>query len=235
LEEINLSPEVIDSLLGRTVMASILPEEQPLTRRIDPDRVGDEPAVLLDPEGISWNDYLPARVQFTDSESRVWRLPRFWLDGVPDAPPSAPVTDEAIVSEEINLPTEWDLSDINVTSLAALRAASCRTHVVVSIALNGSVQVHWCDPEGVTWRLPGNWRRRLVKLPDREILMVQGVPEDVANDFGRQVVAVNYHPGSLCCLPDHYRFRDDRGGKWPVRIADCGVVGFGNSPREVPA
>ncbi len=26
------------------------------------------------------------------------------------------------------------------------------------------------------------------------------------------------------CLPDCYRFRDDRGRRWPVRIEDCSIV-----------
>ena len=68
-------------------------------------------------------------------------------------------------------------------------------------------------------------------LPDKNTLVAQGIPNDVAAECGSTIVSVNYHFGSLCCLPEHYRFRDGRGGKWPIRIEDCTVVGFGNGPK----
>jgi len=48
------------------------------------------------------------------------------------------------------------------------------------------------------------------------------------------VVSVNYHPGSLCCLPEHYRFRDEERNKWRVKIRDCFLIGYGDA-EEHPA
>jgi len=48
-----------------------------------------------------------------------------------------------------------------------------------------------------------------------------------------KVVSVNYHPGSLCCLPDGYRFRDGHGGKWPVRAAECVLIGYGDREEKL--
>jgi hypothetical protein len=66
-------------------------------------------------------------------------------------------------------------------------------------------------------------------LPSYEVLVAQEVPEDVAERFAGKVVSVNYHPGSLCCLPDCYRFRDEEKNRWPVFIRDCLVMGFGDA------
>jgi len=49
-------------------------------------------------------------------------------------------------------------------------------------------------------------------LPKAAVLIAQGVPGDVAERFGQVIVSVNYHPGSLCCLTEQYRFRDGDGG-----------------------
>jgi hypothetical protein len=53
---------------------------------------------------------------------------------------------------------------------------------------------------------------------------------DMAEEFADRIVTVNYHPGSLRCLPDGYRVRDGQGGKWPVRADDCVVVGCARIP-----
>jgi hypothetical protein len=68
-------------------------------------------------------------------------------------------------------------------------------------------------------------------LPSREVLASQGIPEDVAGDYAGMIVSVNYHPGSLCCLRDQYRFRDSDGNRWPVRISDCKLIGYGDQPE----
>ena len=71
-----------------------------------------------------------------------------------------------------------------------------------------------------------------VKLPKADVLVSQGMPDDVAKEYAGKIVSVNYHPGSLCCLPRHYRFRDAAGNRWPVRIRDCVLVGLGDAVAE---
>ena len=90
LEEINLPPEVANSVAGAMVTVQMLPEERALTRRIEPNAVGphDTP-VLIDQDGKIWNDYRPVRVRFTDPNGRMWRIPRHWLKYVPQGPSQA--------------------------------------------------------------------------------------------------------------------------------------------------
>ncbi|MGA2263435.1 MAG: hypothetical protein ABSH28_18615 [Acidobacteriota bacterium] len=70
-------------------------------------------------------------------------------------------------------------------------------------------------------------------LPAYDLLLENGVPPDVAEEFAGKAVSVNYHPGSLCCLPDGYRFRDGHGGKWPVRAVDCLLLGYGDRDERL--
>ena len=79
-----------------------------------------------------------------------------------------------------------------------------------------------------------DWRKHRVKLPECDVLVSQGFPDDVAEEYAGKIVSVNYHPGTLCCLQDQYRFRDTEGHRWPVRIGDCVLVGLGDAV-EVPA
>ena len=65
-----------------------------------------------------------------------------------------------------------------------------------------------------------------------EVLAAQDVPPEIAAKFSEQVVTVNYHPGSMCCLPRQYRFRDGEGGRWPVRVEDCVLVGYGDAEES---
>jgi hypothetical protein len=51
------------------------------------------------------------------------------------------------------------------------------------------------------------------------------VKSPTAEEFSKKVVSVNYHPGSLCCIPDQYRFRDSDGNRYPVYIKDCLLLG----------
>ena len=90
------------------------------------------------------------------------------------------------------------------------------------------IEASWCDPDGVHWRILSDWRRRIVRLPDAPILANEGVAARMPDRCAMQTVSVNYHPGSLCCMPEYYRFRDVYGDKWPVRILDCELLGFGN-------
>ena len=85
---------------------------------------------------------------------------------------------------------------------------------------------------GKAWRVPHDWRRRRIRLPDCGGLLRNGLPPDIAEELGGRIVEVNYHPGSLCCLRGGYRVRDGRGGRWPVGAADCVVVGFGDEAER---
>jgi hypothetical protein len=57
------------------------------------------------------------------------------------------------------------------------------------------------------------------------VVVCQGISDDVAKTFENRAVSVNYHPGSLCCLPEQYRFRDEEGNRWPLFIRDCDLLG----------
>jgi hypothetical protein len=194
-------------------MCESCPREQRFGRRLERNRIGpDDSPFLIAPDGTMWIDYRPVRVQFTDTQGRTWRISRHWLGGVPTQPDfDLPVVNEMLFTEELNLPMDWDLSDVNINSRRAVRCAGQPASVSVRILPGGVTIVKWCDPEGGVWRLPHDWRRRRIMLPSREVLAAQGVHDDVASECAGQIVSVNYHPGSLCCLPEHYRFRDGRG------------------------
>ena len=230
LEEINMPEDLASALAGQRVDVEVLPEEPPATRRID---MHDLPAglpVLIDPEGAAWNDYWPIRVLYRDAGGRAWRLPRHWLsDGVSPVVEASryEVTHELCWGEIWCPPTWWDLCDINIPERASSEVRG-GTWIEVSIAPGEVARVSWKDGSGSMWRIPHDWRRRRIRLPDRDGLLRNGLPQDIADEFGGRIVAVNYHPGSLCCLRDGYRVRDGRGGRWPVRAADCVVVGFGD-------
>lgn len=196
-----------------------------MTRKIAPDQTDGESPYLMDHGGLLWNDYRPVRVQFADDQGRLWRCPRFWLDGIPELSEYAAVE----ADEEINLPTEWDLGDINIAPVAANSGAGRPVPIEVRTR-SGVIETTWRDSEGAQWRMPPDWRRRVVRLPDAPILAAEGLPRGMADRYAMQIVAVKYHPGSLCCMPEHYRWRDVYGSKWPVRISDCELVGFG-TPR----
>ena len=104
--------------------------------------------------------------------------------------------------------------------------------IEVRVAPGEIPKVFWKGPSGRMWRIPNDWRRRRIKLPNRDGLLRNNFPLYVAEEFGGRIVAVNYHPGSLCCLSDEYRVRDGQGGKWPVKVADCVVVGFGDEAER---
>jgi len=230
LEEINMPEDLASALAGQTVDVEVLPEEPPATRRIDPDDPPPGLPILIDPEGAAWNDYWPIRVLYREAGGRAWRLPRHWLSGG-----VSPVVEAGRYEATHGLcwgeiwcpPTWWDLCDINIPERASLEVRG-GTWVGVSIAPGGVARVSWKDGSRGMWRIPHDWRRRRILLPDRDGLLRNGLPQDIADEFGGRIVAVNYHPGSLCCLRDGYRVRDGRGGKWPVRAADCVVVGFGD-------
>jgi hypothetical protein len=229
LEEINLPTELAREIAGTTVQVQMFPEEEAGTRRVEPD---DYP-LLVDSEGNCWNDYRPLRIFYAGPGGRVWRFPRRWLPDWPanvepsfDAEPA--VSRELAFAEEFQLPTIWDLWSNNIP-LERVNGISAITEVEVRVSPPNQVRVYWRDAEGTVWRLPHDWRRRRIQLPAEEVLAAQGIPADVAAENAHKILSVNYHPGSLCCLKEHYRFRDSEGHKWPVKIADCLVLGYGNA------
>jgi hypothetical protein len=232
LEEANLPSALAASLAGKRVSVQILPEEEAGTRRVDPR---PESSMWRDPEGNYWNDYQPLRVLFTGPDGKRWRLPRRWVDpedkaSVPDVPDR--VTRAATWREELNLPSRWDLEEINIEFMEAVKAAGRVTVVEVHVAPRRPVKVLWRDSSGAIWRIPHDWRKRRIKLPGYDVLVGQAVPAEVAKAYAGKIVSVNYHPGSLCCLPDGYRFRDDAGGKWPVKMRDCLLLGYGDKEKH---
>ena len=186
LEEINMPDQLATSLAGQEVSVDVLPEEPPLTRRFDLNNLPDGLPILIDEDGVAWNAYSPARVLYTDTGGRVWRLPRHWLSGgvspVIDAS-RYEVTDELCWHEIWCPPTFWDLSDINIPGSAAA-AVGEGIWIQVSVVPGEIPKVFWKDPSGKVWRIPHDWRRRRIKLPDCEGLLRNNLPEDIAEEFG---------------------------------------------------
>jgi len=236
LEEINLSEQLVENLAGKTLPIEIVPEVIPMTRQFDTSDPPAEGSFWIDPDGKMWNDYSPARIGFTDPEGRRWHLPRHWLTtgGAPlKEEASFQVTQDLVWAETLHLPSIWDLSDINIEMGAAFRAAGKPTAIEVHAAPNQEVRVLWRDSSGRAWRIPHDWRKRRVRLPAYDLLLENDVPPDVAEEFAGKSVSVNYHPGSLCCLPDGYRFRDGHGGRWPIRAIDCLLLGYGDRDERL--
>lgn len=239
LEEINLPPDLARSLAGKTVTVQILPEEQPGTRRVE---FPSEYPMLLDREGRLWNDWLPLRILYTDAEGRTWNFPPRWLPELQTNPepyldPTDGAVEEVSLQEVLHLPTNWDLRAINIApddaEMAYLRARLAT--VEVRLSPGQPVKVFWQSLSGRVWRLPHDWRRRIVQLPDFKTLVSQQIPPSVAREYAGEIVSVNYHPGSHCCLPEQYRFRDKNGNPWPVRIRDCRLLGYGNVQPSMKA
>ena len=228
LEEINLPEDLAQQLAGQMVEVEVVPQELPGTRRVE---ITDSPA-LIARDGTVWNDYRPTRLSFQDTEGRKWNLPRHWQGGhqkvaEPVVEASSQVFRECKFLETVHLPSAWDLQDINIPPGEAERAGGHTTQVLVILKPNDVIRVYWSDSSGTIWRIPQDWRRRRIRLPGPEVLADQGVPQHVAEAYGGAEVSVNYHPGSLCCLRDGYRFRDDTGQRWPVQMRDCTILGFG--------
>jgi hypothetical protein len=231
LEEINLPADLAASLVGKTITVDIVPEEQPAVRLVGPD---DYPQ-LIAPDGTRWNDYSPMQVSFHDAVGGVWRIPRQWILG--DAPVenhiSYRVTREHVFSESLVFPTSYDLAEINMPPrVCRMRGGQLYDDFEIRISPDHPVSVYWSGYD-CRWRIPRSWRRRRIRLPKAAILTAQGVPLDVSAKCGGEIVTVNYHPGTLCCLPTQYRFRDGNGGKWPVRIDDCVIVGYGETEEHL--
>lgn len=236
LEEINMPEELAGSVAGQTVTVEVFPEELPMLRlRRDPNDVPGGVPMLIDMDHVGLIDLWPVRVLYTDSDGRIWRVPRHWLaDGVSPVIEASryAITQESSWLENWCPPTWWDLWDINIEEAPAAVGEQAAADIKVSVAPGEIPRAFWKGPSGKAWRIPHDWRRRRIKLPGREGLLRNDFSQDIAEEFGGRIVAVNYHPGSLCCLPDGYRVRDGRGEKWPVRAADCVVVGFGDETER---
>jgi hypothetical protein len=235
LEEINMPEELASALAGQAVDVEVHPEAQAGTLRLDLEGLPDGLPFLIGDDGIAWNGCWPERVFYKDATGRAWRLPRHWLtEGVSPVIDASryEVTHESGWLESWCPPTLWDLWDVNIEDAPAADGQLGAADVEVSIAPGDIPKVLWKGPSGKAWRIPHDWRRRRIRLPDCEGLVRNGLPLDIAEEFGGRIVAVNYHPGSLCCPSGGYRVRDGRGGKWPVRAADCVVVGFGDESER---
>jgi hypothetical protein len=235
LEEINMPEELAATLAGQAVDAEVIPKAPAGTRRLEVDGLPDGLPFLVGDDGTAWNGHWPARVLYTDAGGRTWRLPRHWLtEGV------SPVIEASRYDfrhqsswvESWCPPNWWDLWDANLHEMSSTEALRDAAEIEMSVAPGEVPKVYWKGPSGKVWRIPHDWRRRRIRLPDCEGLLRNNLPKDIAEEFGGRIVAVNYHPGSLCCLREAYRVRDGRGGKWPVRAADCVVVGFGDEAER---
>jgi len=81
LEEINLPEDLAAALAGKTIPVDVLPEVPPMALRLDLDHPPVGLPMLIDEDGLAWNDHWPVRVLYTDLDGTVWRLPRHWLSG----------------------------------------------------------------------------------------------------------------------------------------------------------
>ena len=239
LEEANLPSDLATALSGKEVTVELVWERSRSPLR--PAEPWDE-ELLIDSAGKYWSEYSPLQVFFKEESGKIWRFPRRWVPGRFEwFHQSAPIPDSRyhvatpqILMESIRLPTYWDLLEINIPCQLARTGPWGERRVAVRISPWKSVRVTWSAQPGAQYMIPHTWRRRRVQLPNWERLTEEGVPRDVATQYAGRVVSVNYHPGSLCCLPEHYRFRDEERNKWRVKIRDCFLIGYGDA-EEHPA
>ena len=223
-------------LTGKAQPVELLWEKAPDARRAEPW----DADMLIDREGKCWSEHYPLQVSFSDHCGKIWQLPRHWVGGTFDfLQPPTPQSDseyrvarQHILVESLHLPSFWDLLEINIPRELAIAAVGKPTKVQIRLSPGSPVRVTWSAPTGIQYVIPHTWRRRRVQLPERDRLTEGGVPDEVAAVFAGRVVSVNYHPGSLCCLLEHYRFRDEQGNRWPVKIRDCFLVGYGDADEH---
>jgi hypothetical protein len=236
LEEANLPSDLATALSGKEVTVELVWERKSSLRPAEP---WDE-ELLIDPAGKYWSECSPLQVFFKEESGKIWRFPRRWVPGRFEwLHQSAPIPDsryhvatDQILTESIHLPTYWDLLEINIPCELASAGPWGPRRVAVRISPCNSVRVTWSAQPGAQYMIPHTWRRRRVQLPNWEKLTEEGVPRDVATQYAGRVVSVNYHPGSLCCLPEHYRFRDEERNKWRVKIRDCFLIGYGDAEEH---
>jgi len=236
LVEANLPRDLATALAGKEQPVALLWEKAPQIRRAEPW----DTEYLIDPEGKCWSEHYPLQVFFRDDCGKVWRLPRHWVGGTFDwlQPPTPQpdsdyrVAGQHVLEESLHLPSFWDLLEINIPRELAMAAAGKPTKVQVRLSPGSPVRVTWSAPAAIQYVIPHTWRRRRVQLPERGRLTEGGVPDETAAIYAGRVVSVNYHPGSLCCLLEQYRFRDEQGNRWPVKIQDCFLVGYGDADEH---
>ena len=227
--------ELASSLAGQAVDVEVHSEAPAGTCRLDLDELPEGLPFVVGDDGIASNGYWPARVFYTDGAGRTWRLPRHWLtEGVSPVIEASRhgATQKSGWLEGWCPPTWWDLQDANIQEMPEADGGWGAACVEVSVTPGEVPTVFWRGSSGRQWRIPHDWRRRRIRLPALEGLLRNGMPQEIAEEFGGRIVAVNYHHGSLCCLTEAYRVHDGRGGKWPVRAADCVVVGFGDETER---
>jgi len=236
LEEANLPRELAIAIAGKKEVVDLLWEKSPNLRRAEPwDTDG-----IIAPDGKWWSEYYPLQVFFKDDSGKIWRLPRHWVglnfewlqSSAPQPDSEYCVGREHILMESVHLPSFWDLLEINIPRELASAAAGKPTRVRVRLRPTCTVRVEWTAPTRGQYVVPRTWRRRRVRLPERDKLASEGIPDDVAAGYAGRIVSVNYHPGSLCCALEHYRFRDASGNRWPVKIRDCFLLGYGDAEEH---
>jgi hypothetical protein len=67
-------------------------------------------------------------------------------------------------------------------SESAAEGERAAAEIGVRIATGKIPKAFWRGPSGTVWRIPHDWRRRRIKLPDRDVLLRNGLPPDVAED-----------------------------------------------------
>jgi hypothetical protein len=176
LEEINMPEELASALAGQAVDVEVHPEAPAETLRLDLEDLPDGLPFLIGDDGIAWNGCWPERVFYKDATGRAWRLPRHWLsEGVSPVIDASryEVTHESGWLESWCPPTWWDLWDVNIQDVPAADGQPGAACVEVSIAPGEIPKVLWKGPSGKAWRIPHDWRRRRIRLPDCEGLAAE--------------------------------------------------------------
>jgi hypothetical protein len=127
LEEANLPAAMVPSMAGRSVVVDVVPEE-PMAK-LDSGSLASTKlqAGYIDPDGNLWKGYRPTQIHLADSRGHVWHLARKWIGGTDSGahlPPSVPT--DIVFSAKVNLPSEWDLLEIDLTKIDACRAGGRR-------------------------------------------------------------------------------------------------------------
>ena len=191
--------------------------------------------VYIDGHGRAWNDHRAERVLYRDSGDRIWRLPRHWLsDGVSPVIEASrcAITQESSWLESWCSPTWWDLWDINIQERPTANSDQGAAGIEVSVAPGEIPKAFWNGPSGKAWRIPHDWRRRRIKLPDCAGLLRNGFRHGRAGSSAAESSpSTTIRAPSAACTTDTV-VDDEWGAKWPVRAADCVVVGFGDEAER---
>jgi hypothetical protein len=169
LEEINMPEELASALAGQAVDAEVLPEAPAGTLCLDLEGLPDGLPFLVGDDGTAWNGYWPARLFYADASGRRWGLPRHWhSEGVSPVIEASryDVTNESRWLEFLYPPTWWDLWDVNIQEMPSSDGERGTACIEVNVAPGGIPRVLWRGPSGKAWRVPHDWRRQRIRLPD---------------------------------------------------------------------